>query len=141
MDMIKLSANLSDMEEYEPLPQGLYPAEVRDCEIRHSEKVPEGYIYMQLRVDPDDYPADYDPSNAPEGVQLIYASVKVPDGKDRRKVRPFKQLMKALGQDISAATFDPSAWTGQHVQVLIRTSEYQGALVNNVDAVSELPTV
>ena len=50
MDLIKLSGDLSEMEEYQPLPAGPYRAEIREVEIKHSEKVPTGYIYMKLLV-------------------------------------------------------------------------------------------
>ena len=140
-DLIKLSVSLDDMEEYEPLPNGTYPAEIRSVEEKYSEGVPGGYYKMALRIDPDDFPADYDPANAPEGVQVVWASLKRPDPNERRTIRPFKQFIKAVGGDLKAAEFNTDDWVGQHVQVLLTVSEYQGALVNNVQGVSELPSV
>lgn len=139
VDMISLSQNIDDMPEYEPLPSGPYPAEVRHVEVAHSEKIPTGYIKMALMVDPSDYPADYDASNAPEGVPLTYARVRIPT-EDRRTVRPFKMLLAALGVS-GGSSFDPGEWVGKQVQVLVSRSEYQGALVNNVETVTELPSV
>lgn len=140
-NLIQLSQNLEDMAEFEALPEGLYPAECQDVEVRHSEKVPNGFLYIQFRISPEDFPADYDVGNAPEGLSVVYASVKIPDATNRRTVKPFKRLAEAFGSDISSAEFDPQEWVGKQVQVLLRKSEYQGSEVNNVDSVAPLATV
>lgn len=141
MDIIKLSVNLEDMAEYEPLPAGPYVAELRDIEIRFSEKQPNGYLYCQFRIDPSDYPADYDAGNAPEGLNVVYARVQIPDPNNRRTVAPFKAFMKALGVNPQGDTFDPNEWTGKMAQLLLSKNEYQGQSVNNVDAVGPIPKV
>lgn len=141
MDIIKLSANIEDMQEYQPLPAGPYRAELRDIEIRHSEKVPQGYFYMTFRVDPSDFPADYDAANAPEGLNVVYSRVAIPDANNRRTVAPYKSLLKALGVDVKGDTFDPKEWIGKEAQLLLSTSIYQGAPVNNVEAVQQLAKV
>ncbi len=140
MDLIKLAVDLEEMEEFQPLPAGPYRAEVREIEVKHSEKVPGGYLAMKLRIDPEDFPADYDRDNAPEGISVTYAQVKVPDG-DRRKVRPFKQLLKALGITASGTDFNPDDWIGKECQAFLSVNEYNGALTNNVDVLRELPQV
>lgn len=141
MDLIKLNMNIEDMEEYEPLPSGPYPVEVRDVEIRHTEKVPDGFIYLSLRVDPSDYPADYDAANAPEGLIVAYARVQLPTGTDRRKVKPYKSLLRALGVEPKGNEFNPADWIGKTAQALLSVQEYQGAPVNNVEALGPLPRV
>jgi hypothetical protein len=141
MSIIELAGNIQDMAEFEPLPDGVYPAELQDIEIRHSEKVPNGYLYCQFRVSPDHFPADYDVGNAPEGLPVVYARVAIPDAANRRTVRPFKQFLDALGVKQSGSKFDPQDWVGKSAQLLLKRQEYQGALVNNVDGVSALPKV
>lgn len=135
VDLIKLSTNIEEMAEYQPLPRGPYMAELREAEIRHSEKVPNGYIYAVFRIDPADFPADYDASNAPEGMNVVYANVKLPDPDNRRTVAPFKAFLRALGQNVSGDTFDPSTWIGSQAKIMLSVNEYQGALVNNIDSV------
>jgi len=139
-DLIKLAMNLEDMEEFQPLPAGPYRAEVREVTTKITEGVPNGFFVIKLRVDPNDFPVDYDPENAPEGVALTYANVKLPDG-DRRKVKPFKNLLKALGVDASGTSFDPSDWIGKEVQVFVSVNTFQGNLVNNVESIAPLPRV
>ena len=140
MSIIQLAANIEDMPEYEPLPQGRYRAEVRDVEMRVSEKLPNGYFLVQFVVDPADYPADYDANNAPEGVILSYARVRVPSLEDRRATRPFKAFLTALGIDASGAALNTDDWIGRQAVLLVSVSEYQGAPVNNVESVEAVPT-
>jgi hypothetical protein len=140
MSIIELAGNLNDMEEYEPLPDGLYPAQAVDCELRHSEKVPQGYLFVTFRVSPDHFPADYDVANAPEGVSVPYARCALPDPSNRRTVRPFRLFMEAIGLKVKDK-FDANDIIGREAQLLLKRNEYMGALVNNIEAVQPLPTV
>lgn len=141
MDLIKLSDNLDDMKEYEPLPGGPYPAEIREIEVKHSEKQPDGYFVISLMIDPNDFPADYEVENAPNGVVVTYARVAVPVATNRKTIRPFKNLIKAMGLDAGGDTFNPEEWIGKGLQVFLSRTEYQGAPVNNVEGVGPIPTV
>jgi len=140
-DIIKLAVNLEDLIEFDPLPAGPYRAELREVEIRHSEKQPNGYLYMVFRIDHSDYPADYDVENNPEGTKVTYARVQLPDPNNRRTVKPFKQALNALGLELVGNEFNTSEWIGKEVQLLLNLQEYQGSPTNNVDSVRALPTV
>lgn len=141
MSIVELAGNLSEMEDYEALPEGVYRAEITEIEIRRTEKVPGGFIYMNLKVHPDQYPPDYDPENAPEGVVVNYSRVAIPDGTNRRQVKPFRGLIKALGMKEKSDKFDFDKAIGSEVQVLLKKGEYQGAAVNNVDSLTAVPKV
>ena len=142
MSIITLATNLADMEEYEALPDGPYKAEVRDVEVRFNEKNPNGYIYLAMLVHPENFPADYDPANAPEGVTVVYSSVRVPDPANRRTVKPFKNLVKAVtGKEATGTEFDPEDWKGKEITALLKRGEYNGGPVNNVEAVMALAKV
>ncbi len=141
MNIISLNQDIDQMEEFEPLPVGAYNAKVVDVELRTSEKMPNGYIYMQLRVSPEEYPADYDEGNAPEGLLLVYARVAIPSPENRRSVKPFKDLLLALGIDPKGTEIDMESWIDRDVQVLLSRSEYQGSFINNIDKISAVPTV
>lgn len=141
MSIIELSQDIETMEEFEPLPNGPYPAELQDVEIRHSEKVPQGYLYCQFHISPDHFPADYDEGNAPEGLTVVYSSVAIPDPNNRRTVRPFNMFMKALGVKLKGSSFETDKLIGKNCQLILKRNEYQGALVNNVEAVQEMPAV
>ncbi len=139
--IIELNQDISEMEEYEPLPDGPYPATIRDVEVKTNEKNPNGYFVITLLVEPENFPADYDPENSPQGVPLTYARVQVPDPKNRRTVKPFKNLLRSLDQTEGGTSFDTDDWTGQEILVMVSTNEYLGTLVNNVDSVGPIPKV
>jgi len=141
MDIIELSTNIEEMQEFEPLPAGPYPAEVRDVEVRYSEKQPNGYFYLVLNIDPNDYPADYDVENAPEGAQIVYARVQVPDAANRRTVKPFKNMLAAFGVKQKGNKFAPDDLIGKHAQVILSVNEYQGNPVNNVEGILPIAQV
>jgi hypothetical protein len=141
MSIIQLANDIQDMEEFEPLPDGVYPAELQDIELRFSEKMPNGYLYCVFTISPDSFPADYDAGNAPEGLQVVYSRTGIPDPSNRRSVRPFKMFLNALGVKIKGTDFDPQAWVGSSAQLLLKRQEYQGAMINNVESVSPLPKV
>ena len=141
MSIIKLASNLSEMAEYEPLPDGLYSAELQDVDHKINEKNPEGFFTITYRISPDDFPADYDAGNAPEGLQVTQGFLALPSATNRRTVRPFKSFLTALGVSTDLDTVDPEEWIGKNVQILLTRSSFQGSLINNVDGVSPLPSV
>ena len=137
MSVIELVMNLDEMEEYEPLPNGLYRGTIRQVEEKRSEKVPNGYFNIQIIVPTDEFPADYDIENNPEGVLLSYARVQIPDPKNRRSVGPFKNLMRVLGLEIGT-TIDPDEWIDKEVLVEVTQQVYNDQLVNNVASISSV---
>jgi hypothetical protein len=139
--VIQLSQDLSQMEEYQPLPAGPYVAEVRDVEIGYSEKLPNGYFKIALLVPVENFPADYDVGNAPQGVPITYARVQVPDPNNRRTVGPFKNWLRAVGGELAGTEVDPQDWIGKEVQVVLSVNMYQGAPVNNVEMVGPVADV
>lgn len=141
MSIIELGMNLEEMAEYEALPDGPYIANIRDVEVKYSEKVPNGYYYIQLQVPVEEFPADYDAANAPEGLNIIYARMAVPTPENRRSVAPFKNFLKAIGISTSSDKFDPEEWIGKELQVLLKKTEYNGSPVNNVEAIGPVPSV
>jgi hypothetical protein len=93
--ILELDMNLEDYADYEPLPPGNYPAEIRSAEMRISDKGNE-YYYVGLVIHPDDFPADYDVANAPEGANLVHARLQKPTADNRRSITAIKNWYKAL---------------------------------------------
>lgn len=141
MSIIQLQADIETMEEYEPLPDGVYPAELQDVEQKANAKTPQGFLTCQYRISPDHYPHDYDAANAPDGVIVTQGYVALPDPNNRRTVRPFNMFLDALGIKRKGSTFDPNDLIGKEVQVTIKRSEFQGSLTNSIENVAPLPTV
>lgn len=141
MNIISLNTDIGEMEEFEPLPMGVYTATVVDVDVRTTEKMPNGYFYLQLRINPEEYPADYDAGNAPDGMLLTYARVAVPTADNRRSVKPFKDLLLALGIEPKGTQVNIEEWIDKDVQAHVSRNTYQGALINNIDQLASIPTV
>jgi RNase P/RNase MRP subunit p30 len=141
MSIIELGSKIEEMEEYEPLPEGQYIATIRSVEIKHSEKLPHGYFNIQMLVEPEQYPADYDAANNPEGTPLTYARVQVPTSENRRSVNTFRKFLAVLGMEPKGDKFSTEDWVNKEVQVLLKRTEYQGNPTNNVESVMPVPTV
>ncbi len=136
-NILELDFNLEDMDDFEPLPAGEYPAEVRSAEQRISDKGNE-YYYIVFNIHPDDYPADYAVENAPEGMNMVYARVQKPDAKNRRSITAIKNLYRALGMSLKTNTVNPGDWEGKKAKLLVDRSEYNGEIRNGIKAVEAL---
>lgn len=141
MSLIELSTSIEDMKEYEPLPDGTYRAELQDVSLKANETTPQGFLTCQYRISPDQYPADYDAGNAPEGVTVTQGYIALPDASNRRTVAPFKRFLEALGAKVEGSQFSIDDLIGNEVQVTITRGEYNGSLVNNIKYVGPVAVV
>lgn len=123
--ILTLDQNLDAFEDFEILPKGSYPGECTVAERRISDSGNE-YFYTMWKIDPSDYPADYDVENAPEGTILNYSRVQVPTANDRRSITNVKKLMRAMGLSLSTATIDCEAWVGQKATLVVGKQKFNG---------------
>lgn len=137
MDIISLDVNIDSVEDFEILPKSGYPAECVVAEIRTSDGGND-YLYTNWRIDPSDYPADYDRENAPEGTVLNYSRVQVPQANDRRSITALKKLLRAMGLPTAVKTVDPATFVGQKAKIVVVTQVYQGEKRNSIQAVESL---
>jgi hypothetical protein len=138
-NIVQLTQNMEDLEEFEPLPRNWYRATCVLAETRASEGVPDGYFYLQFVIPVDEYPVDYDPENNPEGTQLTYARVRIPT--ERRYVRPFKNMMAAFDLPTSGTEVDLDAFIDKQVLLLVEVSEYNGQPNNQIAGIKNIVTV
>ena len=93
--IMEFSEDLATVEAPPPLPAGEYPARVVKCEIKDSAKG-NRYLAVLFRIDPDDYPADFQDGN-PEGETLSFNRVQLIDTPQGRwRVRKFLEAMGAI---------------------------------------------
>lgn len=135
--IIELDMNLEDYDDFEPLPNGEYPATVTLSEMRTSDKGND-YYYLTFQVHPDDYPADYPVENAPDGTNLTYARVQKPDPKNRRSITNVKNLMRALGMPLKVSVINPGEWEGRKAKLVLKKDNFNGMPVNQIVAVEAL---
>jgi hypothetical protein len=135
--ILELDMDLDQVEDFQPLPDGEYPASVTQAEMRTSDKGND-YYYMIFQIHPNDFPADYAPENAPEGMNLVYARVQRPDPKNRRSITGVKNLMRALGISLKTSTINPGDWEGKKAKLRVKKQEWNGEVINSIVAVESL---
>lgn len=136
-NILELDMDLDSFEDFEALPNGEYPAEVRSAEQRMSDKGNE-YYYIVFNIHPDDFPADYAVENAPEGMNLVYARLQKPDPKNRRSITAVKNFYRALGLDLKTSVINPGEWEGKRAKLVVTRDEYQGEIRNGIKSVEKL---
>lgn len=136
-NILELDMDLESFEDFEPLPAGEFPAEVRSAELKVSDKGNE-YYYIVFNIHPDDFPADYAVENAPEGMNLVFARVQKPDPKNRRSITAVKNLYRALGMDLKTSRINPGDWEGKRAKLVVDRSEFNGETRNGIKSVEAL---
>ncbi|MCI0557500.1 MAG: hypothetical protein MN733_03315 [Nitrososphaera sp.] len=126
LDIIELDQNLEDVEEPDLLPPGWYIGEIQSVEIRPNQAGTGRYFATKFVVPPENFPADYDPENWPDGCALYYNLVRVPRQGDRRAISNVKKFMQKLGLSLSTSRIDPNEWIGRRAKLKVVNSEYQG---------------
>lgn len=135
--IVELDMNLDEYDDYEPLPPGGYPFTVTLAETRTSEKGNDFY-YCTLQIHPDDYPADYDVANAPEGANITYARMQKPDPKNRRSITAVKNWFKALGMSTKTSKINPAEWEGKQGKVILKYGKFNNQPTNEIVAIEAL---
>lgn len=132
--IFELGQSLEDFDDFAPLPAGTYPAEVRKAEAKISEKGNE-YYTVTFVIHPDDYPADYDISNAPEGTILSYSRLMKPTLDNRRSISSMKKFYRALGLSLKTSKINPGDWEGKKARIVVGLSMYNGETRNEIKSI------
>ncbi len=135
--IVELDMDLDSYADYEALPAGPFPAECILGEKRISDNGNE-YFYLQFLIHPDDFPADYDRENAPEGARLTWACTSVPTAKNRRAITAAKNLLRALGMPTNVNTINAGEFEGKKCKVIINKGEYNGSPNNQIQSLEAL---
>ena len=135
--IIDLDMNLDEYEDFEPLPSSAYPGTCIQSEMRTSDKGNDFY-YLVFQIDPADYPVDYAPENAPEGMRLTWARTQKPTAANRRSVTGVKRLLKALGMPMNVARINPGEWEGKKAKLIVGQGEWLGDPNNQIERLEAL---
>lgn len=124
LDIIELDVNLADAKPPVLLPKAYYEGEVRNITIKKSGKGND-YYNIELLIPPDQFPANFDPENYPDGAMVYYNRLLTP-GKDRRSVYNIKLWMEKLDLPTNTNKVDPNQWIGRPVKIKLDHNTYQG---------------
>lgn len=89
--IIEFSEDIASQEAPEPLPAGRdYAASIIEAQAKTSTNSGKRYLSLKVLIRPEEYPADYDAANAPEGTTLSYNLVSLEDtAQSRYRLRMF----------------------------------------------------
>jgi len=125
LPILEYSSDITSAEAPPPLKVGEYPAVIEAITQKQSQTSGKDYLSVDLRISPDDFPADFDPNKElyPEGVVLQYNRLVVEDtARSRYNMRKFCEAIGAkMGKRV-----DPSEWIGLACKVGIKHERYEG---------------
>lgn len=131
--IIEYDDDISQAEQPDPLPIGDYPFSIRAAEIAVSTNTGNKYAKVSCYISPDDFPADYDSSLAPDGVTLIYRRVSL-ENTPQARFR-LRQWCEAIGAPMSSR-IDLNEWIGLGGLATIDHDEWEGVMRENITRVS-----
>lgn len=123
--VIEFSEDIADAEQPEPLPKSDYLAEIRGVEVKTSNSKGTKYAAVSFYISPEQYPADFDVNNAPDGKTLVYRRVSLEDTAQARF--NLRRFLEAIGAPMSK-TIDVNEWVGLSGRVTIDHEEYEGVM-------------
>lgn len=124
--MIDLGVDLANAEAPALLPIGDYTAEIRAAQPKMSSSG-NPYCSVQFYIGPDEYPADYDVAESPDGTILTYNRVPWPtSGDDKRGVYRLRKFMESIGAPFQGSKVDLDAWVGLKAIVKVKHETYEG---------------
>lgn len=134
--VLDLGIDVAEAEAPELLPVGKYVAEVRQCEPKLSG-AGNKYVAVQFFISPEEYPADYDVAESPDGVILTFNRVPWPDAGDKKGIYRLRKFMEALGAPFKGSVVDLDAWVGLKAIVNVVHETYEGEARTAIKSVTK----
>lgn len=107
--ILEFDQDISTVEAPPPLPAGEYVGTIVSAVVKTSNNTGNKYVEVRFRVDPEQYPADFDASNDPDGVDLYWRRLMY-DTSQRGMYR-MRKWCETIGCGMSSR-IDPSEWIG-----------------------------
>lgn len=132
-NILSYGEDIADAEAPPPLPDGEYPAEIRNATTAVSKTSGNTMVPVTIHISPDDYPSDYPVEFNPDGVTLTSYRL-IYDDTVRGRFR-MKKFCEAIGAT-TGKHINPSDWIGKKVLVTVGHEEYEGEQRNNIQKFS-----
>lgn len=108
MSMIEFSQDLNNVVAPDPLPPGVYPAEIIGATEKVSGSTGNRYLNVVFRINSESYPADYTDGD-PDGIEIHYNLLQLNDnGRNRFRMKKF---LERVGAPLSNSV-DPNTLIG-----------------------------
>lgn len=132
--IVEYSEDVSEQEPPKPLPPGQYEGVIKAVENKRSQK---GNLYADVvfHIGPDQFPADYEVENNPEGLSIHLRTTSLEDTpKARYGMRKFLEAIGAKG----GKSVDTSEWVGLSARVNVAHGTWEGVTREEIKSVSAL---
>lgn len=130
--VIEYAEDVDDAEAPEPLPDGDYPATVEKVEMKVGATSGKNYLAVTFRISTDEFPADFDVNNAPEGLVISYNRLS-PDDTIAARFR-MKKFIRAIGAT-GGRQINLMEWVGLNATLHLSHREYEGVPQNDIKSV------
>lgn len=127
--IVEYGEDISDAVAPDPLPAKEYPGEIRSAEVKTSTNTGNRYYSVGLFISPENYPADYNSENAPDGRTFQYNLLSAEDTPNARY--RLKKFLEQVGLPMSKR-IDVNEWIGQQVTVELKHGSWQGEVREEV---------
>lgn len=130
--ILEYSEDISTAEAPPPLPVGDYMGTIKEVRKMTSTAGNE-YLAVTFHIGVDQFPADYDAENNPDGVTLVYRRLLTDDmPRPRHAMRKFCSAINVpMGRKI-----DTSEWIGREAKLTLSHDTYEGQTREQIRAVS-----
>lgn len=130
----EFSEDIADAEAPALLPERDYRATIAKVDKRVSNTSGNPYYNIQFKINADDYPADFDTSEAPDGKTVTFMLSAVDSKPNRHRIRKF---CEAIGFTPSKS-INHKAWEQLEAKVTIKHDTYQGETREKISRVDAL---
>lgn len=135
--ILDLGVDIADAPAPEILPAGDYTAEIRAATPKMSA-AGNHYVAAQFYISPEEFPADYDIAESPDGVILTYNRVPWPQDKnDKRGIYRLRKFMEAVGAPFQGSKVDLDKWVGLKAVITVKHGTYEGDMRPELTKVSK----
>ena len=125
LSILEFDVDISEQEAPPPLPVGDYEVECIESTKTTSKNSGNPMIVTKVRINPDDFPADFVGDDYPEGITLTaYTVCRADSARDRWNVR---KLCEAFGV-VPSKQVDLTEFLGERSRVTIGHEEYEGMM-------------
>jgi hypothetical protein len=120
--ILEYSENIAEAEAPEPLPEREYIATVSKVTRELSERTGFPYVQPVFHIAEEEYPADFDVSNAPGGKDIRHVVGIADDPPTRYRMRKF---CEAIGAPMSKR-INYNEWIGLQARITLKHETYEG---------------
>jgi|SRR6478609_10998170 len=121
--ILEFSESIADAEAPVALPAGDYPAKIVAADVGTSASSGKARVDITFRIQPEDFPADYEDAGSFADGKDVHAYVSVEDSKSVRF--RLKKFCEAIGAKMSAR-LDVNEWIGKSAIITIEQDEFEG---------------